>query len=130
MKNRISIATTLILLLISSTAFSNARDSDGSRMQARAVALGKTIKDNIRPPGDAVDWYYFRLEKEREVKLSLNIKSKKEARLTLSDTVGKSILQNRTKAQRLTMKTQKLKPGIYYVSVSAKSAFSYSLLIK
>ncbi len=118
----------MALTFSTATAFSNARDSDGSRIQARSIKLGTPINDKINPPTDKADWFYFRIKKNKKIQIRLSSNAG-PANLTLSNTVGKSIYSGRTTKKPL-METRNLKPGIYYVSVSSKAGLSYSLSIK
>lgn len=128
MKTLISIISVLVLTFTTVTAFSNARDSDGSRIQARSITLGSAVKDKVNPPSDKADWFYFRIKQTQKVKIEL-VTNSDSAQLSLSNTVGKSIYSGSTNKKVLNS-TKTLKPGIYYVSVSSKTGVSYSLLIK
>lgn len=127
MKTFISILSLIAFTFSTATAFSNARDSDGTRIQARSIAMGSPVNDKLNPPGDKVDWYYFRIKETRKVQINLTTSG--STQVALSDTVGKSIFSELSNKKKLSS-SRDLKPGIYYLSVSAKSGVSYSLTIK
>ncbi len=133
MKNFITILTATALTFVAATAFSTARDSDGSRIKARAIKLGVQVKDKLTPPSDKTDWYYFQIKKAAHISIKVASDST-PPRFTLSNTAGKSISLrcNKVTSKKIasSVSIEKLNPGIYYLAVSADAATSYSLSIK
>lgn len=132
MKRLHLIAATLLCALIVPVGSSEAlgRDSDGSRMQARPLVFGSSASDRLSPPRDAVDWRYIRLKEGSDVTLSLEAKpANVNVRVSLTDAMGKSITRGSTSGGKFTTRRQ-LDPGLYYISVAAGSAVSYSLSVR
>ncbi len=105
----------------------NARDADGSRMQARAMKLGQTQKDTLMPPRDRVDWRSFKLDKAQSVSVSVKGKpASATVRVELTDSRGSSVQSTSFSGGSATLNAD-LEPGVYYVSVSASARVSYSI---
>lgn len=132
MKRALAIIVGAVLLAaaFSQTASANARDPDGSRMQARQISVGSATRDRLAPPRDSVDWHYFKLSSAREVTISLTGKpGSVTASMRVTNAVGKSVGGSNTQNGSASM-TRRLDPGIYYVSVSSSNALSYTLSVK
>jgi hypothetical protein len=117
-------------LFMSVPVSARSRDADGSRLQARHVALGDTIKDSLSPPRDREDWRSFRVTEGKSVKLSLSHQpTKGRVTLTLVSSNGGE-LGRATSREGAASLAQKLKPGVYYVSVASASRVKYSLSVR
>ncbi len=118
------------LLLGASSATANARDSDGSRLQASSMSLGSTKRDTLVPPRDRADWRSFKVTSKGNVSISLTHKpAKATVSVALTDARGKSVTSASSNKGSASIR-QPLSPGIYYVSVSSGSKVSYSLTVK
>lgn len=121
---------TSALFLVSSSVFSNARDADGSRMQARSHSLGDQATDRLAPPSDRVDWRYVRVKKAANVKFKVNSQpASATVRLAVTSATGKKVLSQSSKKGSLRA-SKKLQPGLYYVSVGSKESVNYDLTIE
>ena len=132
MKRTHVIAAALVAALIApvTPASAFARDADGSRMQARPIALNSAARDRLAPPSDAVDWRYFRLTEAHDVTVAVEGTPKSVAlSITLTDAMGKSLVRGRTSNGSYTTR-RRLDPGLYYLSVSATAAASYEISVR
>ncbi len=117
-------------LLAIPTASSFARDADGSRMKARPQAIGTTQKDRIMPPRDRVDWRSFRVTKKQRITISVRHSAKSgPVQVSLTSSQGAE-LQSATSTQGGATLSTQLKPGIYYVAVSARRPSAYSITLR
>ncbi len=117
-------------LFMSVPVSARSRDADGSRLQARHVTLGDTIKDSLNPPRDRVDWRSFRVTDGKTVRLSLSHQPVKgRVTLTLVSSAGGE-LGRATSREGAASLAQKLKPGVYYVSVASGKRVKYSLSVR
>ena len=98
----------------------NARDADGSRMQARAIKLGTTQRDTLRPPSDRVDWRSVKLSKATRLSVTVSHKGDNAVQLRLTDSRGQAKGSATSRKGRGAVSAS-LEPGIYYISVSAKA---------
>lgn len=106
------------------------RDPDGSRMQARSIKVGATESDSLSPPKDSVDWRYVRLGSPKVLNLKVSSKpSSTRVRVTLTDSVGKN-LQVATSSEGSLSISERIDPGLYYISVSANAPVRYSLSVR
>ena len=126
------LAGTLVggVLLSSSLAIGEARDADGSRLQARSIKLSSTQRDTLLPPRDSVDWRSFKVTTDGAVLISVSHKpASASVQVSLTDArgsqLGSSSSSNGTASIRKT-----LKPGVYYISVSSSDKVSYSISVK
>lgn len=132
MKRLHLIAAALVCALLVPVSSTDAlgRDADGSRMQARPLSLGSTATDRLTPPRDAVDWRYVRLKQAGDTTVSVQSKpSNVTVRVSITNAMGKSITRGSTSNGSYTTR-RRLDPGLYYISVAAGSAASYSLTVK
>ena len=122
------IIATMALIGLDVMAFG--RDADGSRMQARAMSKGSSVSDRLSPPADVVDWRYVRLKEAGVLQVSLKSKpAKSSVRVNLTDAMGKSLGSASTKKGSASLR-QKADPGLYYISVSANQATTYTLTVR
>jgi hypothetical protein len=119
----------LLLMCIATPLGAHARDADGSRMQASEVALGKSVSDSLSPPRDSVDWRYFRLKSGSDVSIEVSGSRDVRVKIQLTTATGKMVAETTT-AEGKGRLSQKLDPGLYYVSVSAPAATEYKLTIR
>ena len=106
------------------------RDSDGSRMQARKIEFPSTHKDALSPPDDAVDWRYFKLGAPRRADLSVTFGGAGAGgRLALTTATGRELAVADQASKKATV-SEKLEPGVYYVSVQTKKATGYKLSLE
>ena len=106
------------------------RDADGSRMQAREMALGAADSDALSPPSDAVDWRYLRLSEAHRLVVEVNgAPASVPVTVQLTSAVGDRIAQASSSKGRATLSTQ-LDPGLYYVSVSASADLRYTMSLR
>ena len=115
MKRVTSILIALAVTLTAVYASSNARDADGSRMQARSHDLGDQAVDRLAPPSDVVDWRYVRL-KEAGV-------------LQVTSATGTKVFTGSTKKGEFKT-SKKLEAGLYYISVASRDAVNYELTVE
>lgn len=120
----------LIAAAIGQSASANARDPDGSRMQARQIAPGSSTRDTLSPPNDSVDWHYFKLSSAKTVEIGLSASpSSSPASIRITNAVGKTIGGSGTRNGKASF-AQRFDPGVYYVSVSSSKPLSYTLSVK
>ena len=106
------------------------RDADGSRMQARAISLGSSASDSLSPPGDSVDWRYVRVPSSALLTVSVSTNpSNASARVSLTDSVGKTIRSGTTRKGKVTLRSR-VEPGLYYMSVSSSASLKYTLSVR
>lgn len=111
-------------------ASANARDSDGSRLQARPINVGGSARDRLDPPRDSVDWRYFKLSGATSVTITLVAKpASNTASLRVTNAVGKSVGGATTRDGKASM-SRRFDPGVYYVSVSSSKPTTYTLSVK
>lgn len=106
------------------------RDTDGSRMQARHVSLGSTIRDNLMPPKDRVDWRAFKVTRAKSVTIAGQHKPA-GARMVIAlvNSRGQQVASATSNGGKVTL-SQMLKPGVYYFSVSSDARMSYRLNVR
>lgn len=130
MKSTRIVLACLTTLAFATTAYANGRDPDGSRMQARPIAMGATAEDRLSPPGDSIDWRYVRLADAADVTFTLAATpSNVTLRFTLTDARGNAVIRESSSRGALTVR-RSLDPGLYYLSVSAGAAASYKLTVR
>lgn len=126
----LAILAGIFVLFLASPVWSQERDSDGTRMQARRVVVGSTFQDSLSPPQDRADWRMIRLEEGQVVAIRLEVKTKgAQARLTLTGATGDRIEAGDASAQAASI-SRKLEAGIYYISVESGQALRYELAIR
>ena len=126
----IAIATGLMVALIALPAWSQSRDADGTRMQARHVEVGTTHSESLSPPEDRADWRMIRIGESTDLALSLTLRgSDVEATLTLTSATGDR-LEQKTAGKDGASITRTLDAGIYYIAVESSDALRYTLSIK
>ena len=130
MKRVTSILIALAVTLTAVYASSNARDADGSRMQARSHDLGDQAVDRLAPPSDVVDWRYIRVKKTKRVGFSVS-STPPEARVTIGVTsaTGTKVFTGSTKKGEFKT-SKKLEAGLYYISVASRDAVNYELTVE
>lgn len=106
-----------------------ARDADGSRMQARAIKLGSTQRDTLRPPSDRIDWRSVKLSKASRLSVSVSHDGEGAVAIRLTDSRGQAKGSATTRKGRGAVSAE-LAPGIYYISVSSKAPVSYSITVR
>ena len=117
-------------LLIASPALAESRDADGSRLQARSIALGSTQRDTLSPPRDNTDWLSFKVPAGANVTISLNHKPETASvQLSLTDARGQSVASSTSQRGAASLR-QRLEPGIYYLSISSNTNVSYSVTVQ
>lgn len=120
----------LVLLAMPMQLGAMGRDADGSRMQARELALGGTDSDTLSPPSDAVDWRYLRLSDGHRLVVEVSVSpSSVPVSVQLTSAVGDRIASATSSKGKATLSTQ-LDPGLYYVSVSASAAARYTISLR
>lgn len=119
----------MLALCVAAPVMAHQRDPDGSRMQASEIDLGKTVSDSLSPPRDSVDWRYFRLKAGSNVSIDISGNRDVRIRVQLTTATGKSVAEMTTSEGKGRL-TQKLAPGLYYVSVSAPASTDYRLTIR
>ncbi len=118
------------ILAFALPAFSQERDSDGTRMQARQVELDSTHSDRLDPPDEQADWRMIRLDEESEIKLELNVRpSNVSADLTLTNATGEELQVETTSGSNATIE-RTLLAGIYYIAVKSDDSLRYELSIR
>lgn len=123
-------AVALALLIPVAPLAAFGRDTDGSRMQARPMALDSSVSDRLAPPNDAVDWRYLRLSDARDVTLTVDaVPPSVSVEVNITNAMGKSIARGRTADGKFTTR-RRLDPGLYYISVSASRPASYQLSVR
>lgn len=122
------VATTALVGVEDAGAFG--RDADGSRMQARSAELGSSYTDTLSPPGDSVDWRYVRISSAAVVTATVRCDpSSSSARITMTDSVGKTIARSSTRDGTGSIK-KRLDPGLYYISVSSDANLRYTFSLR
>ncbi len=132
MKHRHLIVIVLlgILTFPAATTSALARDSDGSRMQARPLAVGASASDRLSPPNDAVDWRYIRLAAAEDVTLTVDTTpANAVVDVTLTDAMGKSIARGKSSGGTYTSR-RRLDPGLYYIAVSSSADVAYRIAVQ
>lgn len=119
----------LLMMMVAVPALANARDPDGSRMQAAELKIGKSDSDRLSPPRDSVDWRFFRVKEAGNYTIDVSGKSDSGIKLQLSTATGKSIATESSKGGRATI-SRKLSPGLYYFAVSATGATEYRVSVR
>ncbi len=123
-------AVLLVASFPSGDATANARDPDGSRMQARQIAVGSSARDQLQPPRDSVDWHYFKLRGAKRVSISLSsAPAGNVAQIRVTNAMGKSVASSATRDGKASI-ARRLDPGVYYVSVSSPKQVTYTLSVK
>ena len=118
------------LVVTPRTGFAEARDADGSRMQARSMMLGSSQSDSLAPPRDGVDWRSFKVSGAKAIKISLShTPASASLSLSLTDARGTSVASASSSAGKVTL-AKTLQPGIYYLSVSARARADYTLRVE
>lgn len=118
------------VLLFSSLAVGEARDADGSRLQARSIKLSSTQRDTLLPPRDSVDWRSFKVTADGSILISVSHKpAKASVRVSLTDARGSQLGSASSSSGSASIR-KTLKPGVYYVSVSSGDKVSYSISVK
>ena len=126
----IAVVAGLAIALIALPAWSQSRDSDGTRMQARHVDVGSTHSDSLSPPEDRADWRMIRLGESTDLELKLTVRnSDKQATLTLTGASGDRIEQQSAGKSSASI-TRTLDAGIYYIAVESSETLRYELSIK
>jgi hypothetical protein len=121
------VVVAMLSTTVSIDATANARDPDGSRMQARQLAVGSSTRDRLNPPRDAIDWHYFKLRGAKRLSVSVNASpAENPVRVRVTNAVGRSVASATSRGGKATI-TRKFDPGVYYVSVSGGKAVSYTL---
>ncbi|QDG49902.1 T9SS type A sorting domain-containing protein [Persicimonas caeni] len=106
------------------------RDSDASRMQARKIGFPSNQSDSLKPPADRVDWSYFKLTEKARVSLTVEFsKAEVGGRVVLTSATGRELAASSQSGSKASLSAS-LAPGIYYVSVSASKAASYTLSVR
>lgn len=122
--------SSLLLVGGAAKAYAFGRDADGSRPQARHQEIGTTQRDTLNPPRDAVDWRSFKVTDDKPV--SVVVRHKPEAislNVELVDASGQTVASAKSVRGAATLSAT-LKPGLYYISVSAGQGVSYSIAIQ
>ena len=115
------------LALCAPLVVAEARDADGSRLQASSVSLGSSSRDTLSPPHDRADWRSFKVKATQRVSLSVSSKpAKASVQLSLLDARGNRVA-SASSADGAASLSSSLEPGLYYVAVSASEKVSYSL---
>lgn len=126
----ISALAGLFVLFLALPVWSQGRDSDGTRMQARRVEVGSTFKDSLSPPEDRADWRMIRLEEGRTIAIELAVTTKgAQARLTLTGATGDRIETEVARVKPASI-SKVLEAGIYYIAVESSEALDYELSIR
>ncbi|TXD38125.1 hypothetical protein FRC98_04300 [Lujinxingia vulgaris] len=110
------------VLAMGTLAMAQGRDADGTRMQARQIAVGESHSDRLSPPQDREDWYFVRVDAAVELQVSVRVRPASAAlRLEMQGATGDR-LAVATSEQGSAVVTQRVNPGIYYVQVSGGEA--------
>lgn len=128
-KKTMALVAMMLGLTWSGQVVGKVRDADGSRMQAREQRLGSTISDRITPPNDSVDWRYVRIAKAQSLGVRVTTRGEKQARVQVTNAVGKSIMDGSTQKGRLSL-SRPVDPGLYYVAVSSNVSVEYSITLR
>ncbi|MBA2663684.1 MAG: T9SS type A sorting domain-containing protein [Bradymonadaceae bacterium] len=119
-----------LCLLVAFESSAEARDPDGTRMQARKVALGATHATTLAPPTDAADWRYIQLKEGVELTIEVSSEPKTQVvKVTLTTATGDELTAASSQGGRLKI-TRNLDPGIYYISIQSGDAVSYRMTIR
>lgn len=111
-------------------AQAEARDADGSRMQARSIRVGSSQRDSLMPPRDRIDWRSFKVSEASEVTVRVSHKpASARLKVVLTDSRGEELDGASARGGSAAL-SQKLSPGIYYVAVSARARTKYELSVK
>lgn len=117
-------------MMAPATLYGSGRDSDGSRMQARPIALGSSNNDRLSPPADPVDWRYVRLANAHNLRVSVTTQpASATATVTLTDAMGKSLVRGQTSGGTFETRRQ-LDPGLYYIAVAASRPLQYTISVQ
>ncbi|RVU42629.1 hypothetical protein EA187_15695 [Lujinxingia sediminis] len=117
------------VLVTATFAMAQGRDADGTRMQARQVAVGSTHSDRLSPPQDREDWYFVRVDEAVELKVSVRSRPASVAlRLELQGATGDRLAVAATE-QGSAQVAKRVNPGIYYMQVSGGDA-RYELSVR
>ena|SRR5690554_4076249 len=117
------------LLVVGTLAFAQGRDADGTRMQARPIALGATHSDRLSPPQDREDWFFVRVDSAGELRVSVRARPPGASlRLELQGATGDRLSTATTSGGNAEVR-QQVNPGIYYVQVSGEEA-RYELSVR
>lgn len=126
----VSVLAGFFVVLLVFPAWSQERDADGTRMQARRVEVGSTFQDSLSPPQDRADWRMIRLVEGRTIVIRLEVKTKgAKAQLTLTGATGDRIERKGAGEQGASI-SKMLEAGIYYIAVESSEALSYELSIR
>lgn len=117
-------------LLAPTSLFGSGRDSDGSRMQARPIALNATASDRLSPPGDPVDWRYVRLTSTHDLRVTVTTQpASSVANVTVTDAMGKSIERGQTRNGSFEAR-HNVDPGLYYIAVASSRPLQYTITVR
>lgn len=107
-----------------------ARESDNSRLGARAQEIGTTQEDTLEPPADEADWRYVKIKSERELSIRVELESGDEAvTLELTEAAGDELASVESSGGAATIR-KTLSPGIYYYKVESDGDVSYSITVE
>ncbi len=103
------------------------RDANGSRMLARSIAFPSSHDDHLAPPGDAVDWRFFQLSRAANVAIDVSFSARDaDGAVHLTGATGRDIASASARGAKVSV-TRRLAPGVYYVSVAARTHTGYTL---
>lgn len=126
----LALVTIAVCLWLVGDGQAQERDPDGTRMQARRVAVGTTHKDTLAPPSDAADWRYVRLASTADLTIEVSHEpASQRVQVTLTTATGDELTSASSQGGRLKL-TRNLDPGIYYISIQASGAVSYRMSIR
>lgn len=110
------------VLAVATLAVAQGRDADGTRMQARQLAIGATHSDRLSPPADREDWFFVRIDAATDLRVSVRARpSGASLRLELQGATGDR-LASATTGEGSAVVSQRVNPGIYYMKVSGDEA--------
>jgi hypothetical protein len=118
------------LLTLPAVGTAGGRDPDGSRMLARRHVFGSVQTDRLSPPGDVVDWRYFRVSELKEVTVLATFEpSVDSVKVSLIGSTGKSVSDVDGVDGKAEIRLS-LEPGVYFVKITSSHSITYHVSVR
>lgn len=124
-----ALAAACVLVGLVGAVSAAGRDADGSRMQARALAIGQAATDSLAPPDDRIDWKYFQVAKRRGVRISVrSLDEGRSVSVSLYSAAGDEIARTSAGPSGASL-SRDLAPGVYYLGLQASAGVRYRVQV-